>query len=312
MIVQNGFDDPAFCRGGVLAIGNFDGIHRGHQKMLSVLRERADAYQVPAVVLTFDPPPVQLLRPDSVPPRLTTLETKKSLIEQQGVDCLIVYPTDLALLNLSPEEFFDQIVIEKLSARGMVEGPNFYFGKNRAGDVNRLAELCAAANRELNVIEPEVIAGDWISSSQIRHSITEGNLSRAVKMLGRPYRLEGQVVAGEKRGRELGFPTANLAKIPTLVPANGVYAGWCHMDNNQHPAAVHIGPNPTFGEVLPKVEVHVLDFAGDLYGQRIDVDFLERIRGTKTFQNAEELKQQIQIDLTEVRRVTSNRPRHPD
>ncbi len=305
MIVLEGFEESASCRGGVLAIGNFDGVHRGHQRMLAVLADRAKAHGVPAIVLTFDPPPVQLLRPDQAPPRLTTIKTKAELLKQHGVDCLIVYPTDLALLNLGPQEFFEQIVIQTLAAIGLVEGPNFYFGKNRQGDVALLKTLCGAAGCELHVIEPEVSAGDWISSSKIRELISAGELGPAVDMLGHPYRLEGRVVQGEKRGRMLGVPTANLAEIPTLIPAGGVYAGRSWVEGIPCAAAVHIGPNPTFGEDRQKVEVHLLDQSCDLYGRALAVDLLNRIRGTRTFANAEELKAQIEQDLAEVRRAAN-------
>ena len=307
MIVLEGFSESesASCRGGMLAIGNFDGVHLGHQRMLEVLTRQAKSQGVPAIVLTFDPPPVQLLRPEAAPPRLTTIETKAELIERQGVDCLVVYPTDLALLNLTPQEFFAEIVIKKLAAIGLVEGPNFYFGKNRQGDVKFLKTLCRSAGCELHIIEPEVAGEDWISSSRIRELISAGELGRAVDMLGHPYRLEGRVIRGEERGRTLGFPTANLAEIPTLIPADGVYAGRGWIEETPCPAAVHIGPNPTFGEDHRKVEVHLLDASCDLYGRPLKVDLLSRIRGTRAFSTAEELQAQIGRNLAEVRRITA-------
>ncbi len=205
MIVLEGFEEPAAFRGGVLAIGNFDGVHRGHQRMLQVLVERAKTHRVPAVVFTFNPPPVELLRPESVPPRLTTLETKAELLAGQGVDCLIAYPTNRELLNLEPEAFFAQIVVRQLAARGLVEGPNFYFGKNRQGDVTLLAELCRASGRDLDIIAPESQGEDLISSSKIRGLIAQGELGRAVEMLGHPYRIEGRVIPGEGRGPNFGL-----------------------------------------------------------------------------------------------------------
>jgi riboflavin kinase / FMN adenylyltransferase len=303
--VLEGFDEPASCRGGVLAIGNFDGVHRGHQKMLSVLVERSKALRAPAIVFTFDPPPVQLLRPEAVPPRLTTLETKRELIEGQGVDCLIAYRTNQKLLELGPEEFFEQIVVRHLGARGLVEGPNFHFGKNRKGDVKLLAELCKDTGRELRIVEPELSGEEIISSSAIRKLVAEGELNRALEMLGHPYRLEGRVIRGEERGRKLGFPTANLSEIATLVPGDGVYAGWGWVEESPHPAAIHIGPNPTFKGEERKVEVHLLDFARDLYGQTLKIDLAERIRGTKAFPSVDALKLQIESDLAAVRRLAN-------
>ena len=305
MKVLDGLEEAADCRGGVLAIGNFDGVHRGHQKMLRVLVERAKELDVPAVVLTFDPPPVQLLRPEAVPPRLSTVERKRELIESLGVDCLIVYRTDLDLLNLGPAEFFEQIVLKKLGAKGLVEGPNFYFGKDRQGDVKLLAKLCESSGRSLDVIEPEYEGDLLISSSTIRRSIAEGELSRAVSMLGHPYRIEGVVIPGEARGRGLGFPTANLGQVATLLPGDGVYGARCFVEGAFYAAAVHVGTNPTFKQNERKVEVHVLDFSGELYGQTIKVDLLERIRGTRVFPSADELKQQIENDLKAIRRLAN-------
>lgn len=306
MIVLDSFDHPAACFGGVLAIGNFDGVHRGHQRMLSVLTQRAKEHNVPAIVLTFDPPPVQLLRPDKVPPRLTTLSTKQELIAALGVDCLIVYPTDLALLNLDPYEFFEQIVVEKLGARGMVEGPNFFFGKDRQGNVELLAELCQASGRQLDIIKPEYEGEVLISSSTIRKLIAEGNLTQATRMLGHPYRVEGRVVQGAMRGRTLGFPTANLAEIPTLLPGDGVYAGRAFVQGQTYLAAVHVGSNPTFGTQERKVEVHLLEFSGQLYGQSLTVDLVEQVRGTQVFQDAQALKNQIEKDLSVIRRLANS------
>lgn len=305
MKVLDGLEEAADCQGGVLAIGNFDGVHRGHQKMLRVLVERANERRVPAVALTFDPAPVQLLRPEAVPPRLSTIQRKRELIESLGVDFLIVYPTDLELLNLGPSEFFEQIVLKKLGAKGLVEGPNFYFGKDRQGDVKLLAKLCARAGRFLDVIEPEYEGDLLISSSTIRRSIADGKLSRGVLMLGHPHRLEGTVIPGEARGRQLGFPTANLSKVATLIPGDGVYGGRCLVNEQSYAAAVHVGTNPTFQENERKVEVHLLDFAGELYGQTIQVDLLERIRGTRVFQSASELKGQIENDLKAIRRLAN-------
>ncbi len=305
MIVLEGFDEPAPCQGGVLAIGNFDGVHRGHQKMLSVLVERAKTHRVPAVVFTFDPPPVELLRPEAVPPRLTTLQTKAELIENQGVDCLIAYRTNMKLLNLGPEEFFEQIVVRHLEARGLVEGPNFYFGKNRHGDVKLLAELCKSTGRQLDIIQPELCGEEIISSSAIRKLVAEGDLNRAALMLGHPYQLQGRVISGDQRGRELGFPTANLGEIATLIPGDGVYAGWGWVEETRHPAAVHVGPNPTFKGEERKVEVHLLDFSRDLYGQMLKIDLVERIRGTRAFPSTEALKLQIETDLATVRRLAN-------
>jgi riboflavin kinase/FMN adenylyltransferase len=302
MTLLHGFERPQSYRGGYVAIGNFDGVHRGHQQMTSLLADRARAAGVPAVALTFDPHPVELLRPGQVPPRLSTIEWKAELLTRYGADVVIAYPTDRALLNLSPREFFDRIVLDRLDARGLVEGPNFFFGHNRAGDVRTLAQLCEAAGRTLDIVEPVRVGGDLVSSSRVRALVESGQMSEAVELLGHPYRITGLVAHGDERGRELGWPTANLADVPTLLPADGVYAaightGDDHCDRGRFPAAVHVGPNATFGQSDRRVEVHLIGFDGDLYGQRLSVDFLARIRGTQKFDSADALRVQLDQDV---------------
>ena len=307
MMLLHAFTEPQAYRGGFVAIGNFDGVHRGHQSMAALLVQRARAAGVPAVVLTFNPPPVEILRPGQVPPRLSTLEQKARLLAECGVDVIIAYPTDHALLNLTPEAFFEQIVLGELDARGLVEGPNFFFGHDRAGDVRKLGELCERAGRLLDVVSPVRVGDRLVSSSEIRASIAAGRLAAAVEMLGHPYQLRGTVARGAGRGRSLGTPTANLESIATLVPPDGVYAGTARWQQQDYPAAVHIGPNTTFGENARKVEVHLLDFSGDLYGQHLEVGLLERIRDTATFPSAEDLRRQLERDLADVRGAWNRR-----
>lgn len=311
MKLLHGFTEPQAYRGGFVAIGNFDGVHRGHQSMAALLVDRARAAGVPAVVLTFNPPPVEILRPGQVPPRLSTLDQKARLLAECGVDVIIAYPTDHALLNLSPEAFFEQIVLGELDARGLVEGPNFFFGHDRAGDVTRLRELCEAAGRSLDVVSPVRIGDRLVSSSEVRSRIAAGLLSEAVEMLGHPYHLVGTVGRGAGRGRSLGTPTANLEGIATLIPPDGVYAGVVPWQRGVYPAAVHIGANTTFGEQERKVEVHLLGFSGNLYGQPLEVGLLERLRETSRFAGAEELRRQLERDLEEVRAIVNRPPEGP-
>jgi len=297
MTILRDFEIPARYRGGFAAIGNFDGVHRGHQSMIAVLVNRARAAEVPAVVLTFDPHPIQLLRPGQAPPSLSTLERKAELLKRAGVDLVIAYPTDTQLLNLAPEAFFETIVREQLNAQGLVEGPNFFFGKDRAGDVETLQQLCDAAGMTLDVVPPFALGDQLVSSSVIRAAISRGKFSTAIEMLGHSYRLQGRVVRGEERGRTLGFPTANLDDVMTLLPSEGVYAGSSSVDGSNYPAAVNIGPNPTFGEQIRKIEVHIVGFSGDLYGEDFNVDLLEWMRGTVKFGGVEELKRQLANDV---------------
>ncbi len=300
MIILRRFDDPDAYRGGYLSIGNFDGVHRGHQSMLGRLCEYSRQRGVPAVVLTFDPHPIALLSPEQTPPRLSTFERKAELIETCGVDCLIAYPTSRELLNLAPEEFFSRIVVNELAACGLVEGINFFFGRDRAGNVEMLRRLCESAGMTLDVVEPVYDGTRMISSSAIRRALGDGDFETAVRMLGNPYRLTGRVTPGSRRGRELGVPTANLTQIATLIPADGVYAGTATVEGARYAAAMHIGPNRTFGEQERKVEVHLLGFAGDLYGHELSVDLKAFVRPSVPFSGRDELAAQLQEDLSRV------------
>jgi len=302
MHLQHGFQNPDEFRGGFVSIGNFDGVHHGHQSMIAALVEKARMADAPAVVFTFDPHPITLLRPGSAPPPLGSVHRKAQLIGKLGVDCLIVYPTDRDLLDLSPREFFDRIIIEKLAARGIVEGPNFFFGKDRAGDIHKLHEFCDASDVELKIVKPVSIGGRMVSSTVIRGLIATGDVSKASEMLGHRYRMRGTVVRGEGRGADLGFPTANLESVETVLPQDGVYAALAVIDEERlTPAAVNIGPNLTFGEHERKLEVHLLDYSGDLYGQILEVEFIDRLRGTASFEGIDQLKEQLTIDVEKTR-----------
>lgn len=297
MKLYYGLDGAAEYRGGYVAIGNFDGVHRGHQAMIAVLVSRAHSAGVPAVVFTFHPHPVELLRPDQMPPSLSTVQRKTELLGKFGVDAVIAYPTDTALLELTPEQFFDRVILGELNAKGLVEGPNFFFGHDRAGDVGTLQQLCDGAGLTLDVVEPGKVDGKLVSSSLVRARIADGDVAEAVSLLGHPYRIHGKVEKGAGRGSTLGFPTANLHKVPTLMPADGVYAGIAHFERQCFAAAINVGANPTFDDDRAKLEVHLIKFAGDLYEKTIDVDFLERIRGIERFENVDALRQQLERDV---------------
>lgn len=294
---------PAELRGGAVAIGNFDGVHRGHAALVERLRQRAAEVGGPALVFTFDPHPVRLLRPQEAPPPLTWTERKAELLAALGVDATIAYPTDEALLALEPREFFDRIVREALGARALVEGPNFRFGRGRQGDTRLLADLAAAASLSLDVVEPLLVDGDYVSSSRIRGLIAAGDVAAAAQLLTEPYRIRGLVRHGAGRGAKLGFPTANVDGIDTLIPAVGVYAGLAWRGGQRWPAAINVGPNPTFGEHALKVEVHLISARESLYGEVLEVDFLERLRGVMAFAGPEALQAQIARDVEAAREV---------
>ncbi|MEZ6092385.1 MAG: riboflavin biosynthesis protein RibF [Pirellulaceae bacterium] len=296
------FDQAAaLTRGGAISIGNFDGVHRGHAILLTQLRRMADAVGGPAVVVTFDPHPAAVLRPDQAPVPLTWMERRAELLKQQGVDVVIACRPDLELLELSAEAFFDDIVRQRLGAGAMVEGPNFFFGKNRVGNVALLRNLCDANRMPLQIVEALSEAGDMISSTLIRAKLASGDLRSANRMLTSPYRIRGEVRAGAGRGKDLGFPTANLHQIPVLIPGPGVYSGETSVDGQAFKAAIHVGPNVTFGEGHCKVEVHLLNFNGNLYGRTVDVQLNAKIRESIKFSSVDALREQMHHDIQAIR-----------
>lgn len=289
------------CQGGIVAVGNFDGVHAGHRAIVDAIHQMSRRLGGPSVVLTFDPHPLHLLRPQSAPTPLSWPERKAELLGELGVDVMLAYPTTKELLGLDYQQFFNEVIVEKLKAQGMVEGPNFFFGKDRQGNVEKLAELCSREQIELEIVTLQGLQDEVISSSRIRKMIGEGNLDAANQLLTARYRIRGRVEEGDQRGRTLGFPTANLVDCPVLVPGFGVYAGWVILSGVRVQAAIHVGPNPTFGVDVPKIEVHLLDWNRDLYGQWLEVEFSGRVRGIQTFESAEALKEQLHRDLDEVR-----------
>jgi riboflavin kinase/FMN adenylyltransferase len=296
---------PDAVRHGAMAIGNFDGVHLGHARIIQRLVAQARELGGPAVVFTFDPHPVKLLRPDRAPAPLTWTERKMDLLAELGADVVIAYPTDAALLELSPREFFDRVVRRKLDARAMVEGPNFFFGHDRQGNVKTLGEFCREAEIPLVVVDPVLVDDQPVSSSRVRVLVSRGAVDDTRRMLTWPYRIRGTVVHGAGRGRDLGFPTANLEGIETLLPAEGIYAGRAYVDGRSWSAAISLGPNPTFDDGRLKAEVHLLDFCGMLYGRTIEVDFLSRLRDIQRFHSVAELVSQMDRDLEATRRIAS-------
>jgi len=296
---------PAGARGGAVSIGNFDGVHRGHVSIVRRLLERAEAVGGPAIVFTFDPHPVRILRPAQSPPPLTWTERKAELLASQGVDWIVAYPTDEELLQLSAVDFFERIVRSSLAAKALVEGPNFYFGHNREGTVERLRQLCAAANISLDIVPPVEIGGKIVSSSRVRELIRIGNVDEANQLLSAPYRIRGMVTHGAGRGAKIGFPTANLSAIDTLLPAHGVYAGRAIVGELPYPAAINLGPSPTFGDAMARVEVHLIGYDEALYGQPLEVDFLGRLRDIRPFESPAALVEQLKRDVEQVKAMAT-------
>jgi riboflavin kinase / FMN adenylyltransferase len=304
-LIRNLDDFSDDLRGGAVTIGNFDGVHRGHARLVKSLRKLGDEIGGPAVVFTFDPHPAWILRPDAAPQPLVWNERKAEILAELGADAVVIYPADRAFLELDPRQFFQRIVLDKLAAKGMVEGPNFFFGHNRAGTLEVLKGFCAESGVRLVVAEPVDVDGQVVSSSKIRALIIQGRMAQARQMLGRPYRIRGLVVRGVGRGAKLGFPTANITGIDTLLPPDGIYAGRAWVDQSAYAAAISLGTNPTFDETALKVEVFLLDFQGDLYDRTLQIDFFAHLRETTRFDSVRALTDQMAIDAAAARSIAS-------
>jgi riboflavin kinase/FMN adenylyltransferase len=298
---------PQECRGGAVTIGNFDGVHRGHAYVMAALEEAARRVGGPAVALTFHPHPLSLLAPGRISAPLTTLADRAELLHALGADQVVILRTTPELLAIEAREFVAKILGEHFGIKAAVEGYNFRFGHKRTGDLELLAEWCHADRVALKVVPPQFRDGEPVSSGRVRAALTAGNVEAAADLLGRPYRLRGTVGTGAKRGQTLGFPTANLDRAETLVPGDGVYAARAVSEGTVWPAAVNIGPNPTFGENSRKIEAHLIGFAGDLYGRALALDFVARLRDLQKFAGAEALVEQLQKDMSETKRVISER-----
>jgi riboflavin kinase/FMN adenylyltransferase len=298
---------PAAVRCGAVAVGNFDGVHRGHTALIARLRDIADEIGGPAVAVTFDPHPIALLAPARLQPPLTTIADRAELLQAAGADHVVVLRTTAELLRLEAGEFLDTMLGERLAAKAVVEGFNFRFGRHRAGDLALLSEWCHRRGVRFATVDRQTLDCAVISSSRVRTAMESGDVEAASTLLRRPYRLRGVVGVGAKRGRSLGFPTANIAELATLVPGDGVYAARVVLDDGAAwPAAVNVGPNPTFGESARKVEAHIIGFEGDLYGRPIAADFATRIRETRPFAGPEELVEQLRDDVEWARAIIAH------
>lgn len=289
----------------VAAIGNFDGVHRGHARLLDQLVILKSLKHCPSLVITFDPPPSAVLRPEIHIEPLTTIPQRMCLIERHGgIDTILVLQTSPQLLELSALGFWNELLCNQLAVQGLVEGRNFFFGKDRTGNVELLSGLASAKGVPLDIVENVVVDGNQVSSTTIRMALRNGEVHLARHWLGRCYSISGTVVHGEHRGQSIGFPTCNLADIATLIPHDGVYAAIAHFNGDRLPAAVNLGPNPTFGQQARKVEAHLINFSGDLYGKTVELAFVERLRNTVRFGSLAELQQQLRVDVEQTRHIT--------
>lgn len=296
---------PEESRRGAVTIGNFDGVHRGHLALITELRRQAVSLAGPAVAFTFDPHPLQLLQPARFMPVLTTVADRAELLRASGVDHVLVVRTTPELLRLTAREFFQEVLCRRLGARAVVEGTNFRFGRNREGSAETLATLAREADIRFVAVETLLHHGLPVSSSRVRTALVRGAVRDAAALLGRPYRLSGMVGTGQRRGQTIGFPTANLEGVETLVPGDGVYAVRVFWEGQSWPGAANLGPNPTFNEEARKVEVHLIGFQGTLYGQRLTVEFVERLRDIRLFSGIEQLVAQLGKDMEQAKRLAS-------
>ncbi|MCM2392891.1 bifunctional riboflavin kinase/FAD synthetase [Streptomyces albipurpureus] len=293
----------------VVTIGSYDGVHGGHQVIIGKAVERARELSLPSVVVTFDPHPSEVVRPGSHPPLLSAHHRRAELMAELGVDAVLILPFTAEFSQLSPADFIVKVLVDKLHALLVVEGPNFRFGHKAAGNVAYLAELGATYDYEVEVIDLFVTGaaggGEPFSSTLTRRLLASGDIAGANEILGRPHRVEGVVVRGAQRGRELGYPTANLQTLPhTAIPSDGVYAGWLTANGERMPAAISVGTNPTFNGTERTVEAYAIDRVGlDLYGLHVAVDFLAYIRGMLKFSSIDELLVAMAEDVKKCREL---------
>ena len=299
--VPEGWGAPGGC---VVTVGFFDGVHQGHRRVVRRAVDLARERGAKAVALTFDPHPTEVVRPGSHPPLLSTPAHRAALLASVGVDAVLILPFTSELSKLSPDEFVRKVLVDRLHTVGVVVGENFRFGHRASGSVADLVELGARYGftaEGLPLVAPDDGTQPRFSSTDVRRMVLAGEVETAARCLGRPHRVEGIVVRGAQRGREMGFPTANVDTPPhTASPADGVYAGWLVVDGEPLPAAISVGTNPTFDGTLRTVEAYAIGRTDlELYGEHVAVDFLARIRGQEKFDSMEALVKRMDQDVEE-------------
>ena len=289
----------------IVTVGTFDGVHLGHRSVLEEIGARAAAREGRSVLVTFDPHPLQVVRPEAAPKLLTTLDEKKAVLATSRLDYVVFLAFTPELREYSPRRFVTAILLGGLGMSELVIGYDHGFGRGRSGDVNTLRDIGAELGFAVDVVEAVHSGAAAISSSSIRRALAAGSLADANRGLGRPYSITGTVVPGDGRGRELGFPTANLRvdDPDKLIPADGIYAAYATVPAGRFMGALHIGPRPTFPGAGAAVEVFLLDFDGELYGRRIRLDLIERLRPVAAFDSAAELVERMREDVRRVREV---------
>jgi riboflavin kinase/FMN adenylyltransferase len=294
---------PPEVEGTVVTVGTFDGVHRGHRAVLREIEDRARESGLRSVLVTFDRHPLTVVRPEDAPPLLTTPDEKKEILAQSGLDHVAFLPFTRSLSLYEPEEFVELVLVERFRVRELVIGYDHGFGHGRTGGVDTLRSSGRRLGFDVDVVGEVTLAGSSVSSTRLREAVREGRMEEAARGLGRPYSVRGPVVHGMGRGRDLGFPTANL-KAPEgrkLLPRSGIYAVRASLQSEVRQGLVHLGPRPTFAGSPPSLELYLLDFDRDIYGETVRVDFLARLRDVLPFGSAEELVEQMQEDRERAR-----------
>ncbi len=293
----------------VITIGNFDGVHIGHQALFHEVIEKAEAIDGTSVAMTFEPHPIRVLKQNNHPPLITLYEQKAELIERTGIDVLICIPFTLEFAALSAEDFIKELLVQKIGMRAIVVGKDYSFGKNREGNIEMLRSYAPQYGFEVIVagwVKSARAMEDRISSTRIRELISDGLMEQAEKMLGRSYQIRGRVVTGRDRGGKLlGIPTANINLSDELCPKTGIYAVTVEFNGQKYKGVANIGYSPTFNDHQFTVEVHILDFNDNIYGKKIRVNFIKRIRDEKKFSSISELIDQIKLDIAAGREILS-------
>jgi riboflavin kinase / FMN adenylyltransferase len=292
-------------RSSVVTVGTFDGVHRGHWQVLTEVRRRAAAERRRSVLVTFDPHPLRIVRPDAAPALLTTPLEKKEILAESGIDYAVFLSFTPELARYSPRRFVKEILVGRLGLGSLIIGYDHGFGRGRSGDVETLRQIGAELDFDVDVVAAVQMEEDAISSSLIRRAVEEGDVAAAAAGLGRPYSVRGVVVRGDGRGRALGFPTANLQPpgADKLLPREGVYAVRALVRGRTHDAVLHLGPRPTFAGSPPSIELHLFEFDADIYGDEVRVDFCARLRDIHHFRTVDELIGAIRGDCEAARQL---------
>jgi riboflavin kinase/FMN adenylyltransferase len=299
---------PRAAEGTVVTVGSFDGVHLGHQAVVAEVARRAASTRRASVLVTFEPHPLAVVNPQAAPPLLTTSAERREILAQLPLDYVLLLRFDRRLAGLSPEDFVRDVLLTHCGMQDLVFGYDHGFGRGRSGDVETLRRLGAALGFGVDVVPPVDVGGEPISSGRIRRAVAGGDLRTAARLLGRPYQVSGRVTEGERRGRLLGVPTINLGEVPAekLLPPDGVYAVWVEWRGGRAGGMMNQGAKPTFDDRRRSIETHLFDFEGDLYGEWVRIEWVERLRDVKRFASAQHLQDQLERDRARAQAVLAS------